>query len=162
LRVTESTLYERYADVLPVERRLVEGEHLRLMRTRDVKALARKRAASPRVAHYDDPGSWFVHLQRLDVSATRARQLLAAREAARKRHRRIRVGTGRPKSLGPPVYHFEWAEAFWLVEAELRERYELHHLDGDPPPTRWEVALLVASADYDDHPERWTYSPEEH
>jgi hypothetical protein len=158
LGVAESSLYEILP---PAERRLVEGEQLRLVRANDVKALARERLASPWVSYYDDPANYLIHAGKLDVPLDRARSLLDTRQEARRRHRRIRVGTGRPKGTGPPAYHFDWAEAFWQFEAEMQETYESYHVDGDPPPTKWEVAILVAVADYGAHPERWSYSPEQ-
>jgi hypothetical protein len=162
LGVTESTLYDRYAEVLaPVEHRLVDGEQLRLVRERDVKALARERLVSPWVAYYKNPTNYLMHAAKLDVPLERARHLLERREEASKRHRLIRIGTGRPKGTGPPAYHYEWAEAFWELEAELREQYDLNHHPEDPPPAKWEVAILVALDDYIDHPERWKYAPEE-
>lgn len=69
---------------------------------------------------------------------------------------------GRTRGAGPPAYHHEWAARFATLMQEHVELYESYHVDGDPPPTNWEVAQLVAAQDHADHPERWSYSPEEH
>jgi hypothetical protein len=76
---------------------------------------------------------------------------------------RTRVGTGRPKSAGPPAHHIAWAKRFVEITTELEERYAVDIANGfdDPAPTKWEVALLVAYEDFDAHPDRWEYSPED-
>jgi hypothetical protein len=73
---------------------------------------------------------------------------------------RIRVGTGRPP--GPAPASVEWAARFETIKAELEAAYEQFHVDGDPPPTQWEIARLVAYEDYELHPERWSYAPGDH
>lgn len=158
LGIAESSLYEILP---PVERRLVEGEQLRLVRERDVKALARERLASPWVSYYDDPANYVVHLDSLGVPVARARLLSDARREARKRHGRVRIGTGRPKGAGPPDYHHEWAARFASLKTEMDALYVVYHVDGDPPPTNLGVALLVAEDDHAEYPDRWVYDPRE-
>jgi transposase len=80
------------------------------------------------------------------------------RKAKRLRNRR----RGRRQSSGPPPHHAEWAERFEEMKRELVERWDAYHVDGDPRPTRWEVARLVAYADYEQHPDRWSYRPADH
>jgi hypothetical protein len=84
-----------------------------------------------------------------------------AREAERKcvernaRAAKNRVGTGRSKC----EYHHDWAAQFVKLKAEQLETHEWNHVPGDPPPTNLSVALLIAEDDFEQHPERWTYSP---
>ena len=71
--------------------------------------------------------------------------------------RRPRLGAGRPKSAGPPGYHWEWAHRFLEFEAELLDGWP----SDEPLPTKLGVSALVAEDDYEAHPERWDYDPRE-
>jgi hypothetical protein len=49
--------------------------------------------------------------------------------------------------------------------AELKlafdESHEQFHVEGEPAPTNWEVAAVVAYEDFAAHPDRWKYNPYE-
>lgn len=62
----------------------------------------------------------------------------------------------------PAAYHkWEWVRTYETLFVELLERYDCYHHDDDPPPTRLEVCQLVAVDDFERHPERWDYDPDE-
>jgi hypothetical protein len=82
----------------------------------------------------------------------------AKRRAAKIRHRR----RGRKPGQAPPAYHTEWRAAFKELEREHREQHDRYHVEGDQPPTKMEIALLVAEIDAEKHPERWSYDPRDH
>jgi hypothetical protein len=129
---------------------------------REAKRVARERLKSDDSCvklHCDSEWvAWWAGRRRLSGAhvAALVRRVRERNELARK----FRVGVGgRPKSAGPPAHHFEWALAFAEIKRELDEQYEAYHLPGDPPPTKWEAALLVAEQDYEECPDRWNYSP---
>jgi hypothetical protein len=63
---------------------------------------------------------------------------------------------GRP----PAGYHTEWAARFRELMTEQMDGYEFSRVDGEQPPSKLGVALLVAIEDFAVYPERWKYDPE--
>ncbi len=68
-------------------------------------------------------------------------------------------GPGRPPAT---LQAEQWAGRFRDLYAEQFDGFEFSRVDGEPPPAKFGVYLLVAIEDYAAHPERWSYDPEEH
>jgi hypothetical protein len=58
----------------------------------------------------------------------------------RKHLRNFLSRPGRPHAS----HHHEWARLFWKLYAEACAMHELHHEDGDRPPSKIEIAFEVA------------------
>ena len=112
------------------------------------------------IKHYRRRGFVDELAQRKSLSVEEAEAILRARIRQR-RNRLMNRRRGPRRSGGPPSYHLEWAQRFVELKEELDEQYVAYHVPGDPPPTSWEVAKLVAMEDYEQHPERWTYDPKQ-
>jgi hypothetical protein len=160
LRVQPNTLNRyRQRGLIKPERVNVGPLRATIYSERELKRLAMKLRQSndPRRARLlSDPV--YVRTWSLEHGASkeRARELADLARARKEKYARFRV-EGRPKSAGPPDYHFEWAEMFAAFKAALDEQYIVDMGNGfnDPPPTNLGVALLVAQ----DHPGGLTYDP---
>jgi hypothetical protein len=76
---------------------------------------------------------------------------------------RQQIAKAKRKPGQPKQYHgWEWAWQFERIYAELLERFECYHVDGDSPPSKLEACQQVARDDFATHRERWPdYEPDE-
>ena len=71
--------------------------------------------------------------------------------------KRLKPPRGRPLA----EHKWDWVRSYYMLKAEYDERYEYHHADGERPPNKMDICECVANRDYEEHPDRWDYDPNE-
>jgi hypothetical protein len=109
-----------------------------------ILALDEQKSDDTWVANMRDPDFvfGFTFLRTRDAKA--AAQAKARTEERNRRHKGIRVGTGRPKSAGPPSYYHEWAALFDEKRSEMDEWFRERGQEQDRRPSELQVAAAVA------------------